>query len=164
MQSLFVPHARAVLECPSGSCNPIPLPFATLPPTVKRPRWWPTETDWLYVACPDCKLVSAHVGYSVRHFGDSQSVPQADKSWLCISFRCAVESCDTPVQFHILREHIESLTTEHELREKLATGYWKGACQNGHSIATTSAQEIRFEWDRETLRGYDPNHPEWRDL
>jgi hypothetical protein len=34
--SPFVPHARAVLFCRSGSCKPIPLPFVTPPPTLRR--------------------------------------------------------------------------------------------------------------------------------
>jgi len=162
--SLSGPHARAVLHCPTHSCSPIPLPFATLPPELKRQGWWPNGVDWLYVACPECRLISAHVGCSSYLHDDVAPVRHSDKRWLCISLRCAVEGCNTPVQFHVLEEPIVTLTTEREWHEKLSTGYWKGVCQNGHPIATTSDQEIRFEWDRETLRGYDPNALEWRGL
>jgi hypothetical protein len=156
---VLFPHALAVLHCLACQ-TPMPLPSATLPPVIKRQGWWPNESDWLYVACPECRQVSAYIAPSIYH---GQSLPHGDKTWLCISFRCAVENCNTPVQFHILTEAVETLRTESELRAKLASGHWRGNAPCGHPIATGSAQEIRFQWDWGRLRGYDPKHPEWKD-
>ncbi len=89
---------------------------------------------------------------------------RADKIFFCISLRCAVEDCNIPVQFHVLMDATITQTTESELREKLATGYWKGACQNGHPIAITSGQKVLFETVQGKLEGYNPNGREWKDF
>jgi hypothetical protein len=101
-----------------GRCSREAFHADQLPPTLRRPGWWPNDADWLYVACPGCRLISPHIGYTPQHFQDAQSVPHGDKSWLCKSLRCAAEGCRIPVQFHEPMEPIVTLTTEREFARK----------------------------------------------
>jgi hypothetical protein len=159
------PEVWECLYCLSAECHhktiPIPLPFATPPPTEQNLGWWPNRVDWLYVACPECRQISAYVTSSPVVFQDSKKRPHANKFWFCISFRCAVEGCNTPIQFHVLEEPTITQTTESEWRERLASGYWKGASPCGHPISITSGQKVSFHADQGRLWGYDPNDPAW---
>ena len=148
-------------DCPENK-TPIPLPSPTPPPIEQHLGWWPNGSAWLFVGCPECRRISALLTSQPVHFLDSRSRPHADKFWLRISFRCAVEGCNTPVQFHVLEEPTISPTTKDEWHEKLSSGYWKGACPNGHRIATTTEQKIVFESMPGRLLGYDPAHRDWK--
>src|SRR5258708_7273542 len=92
------------LYCESAECRekqtPIPLPFAMPEPPVSHPEAWPTDNNFLYVACPECRQVSPHAGFHPVQYDHRK--PPSDKLWLRISFRCAREGCKTPIQFHVL--------------------------------------------------------------
>ena len=166
--SVRPPELWGCIYCMSPQCfrkrKPIPLPFPTPVPVVRDLEWWPNDKDWLYFACPECRLITAHLGIQVVQFQDPQSRPHADKLWLCISFRCAVEGCNTPVQFHVLADSTITQTTESELREKLSSGYWSGVSPCKHETSITNDQKVRFEIVRGRLQGYNPEHREWSDL
>jgi hypothetical protein len=158
------------LELPQGfECEHcsyrIVLPFPTPKSIAGRPDWWPNERDWLYLACPDCKQISAYIGFRSAAPLASQKKAHADELLWRISFRCAVEGCNTPVQFHVLAESTVTETTERELRAKLASGYWKGVSPCGHPIAITENQKLVFDLIHEgRLQGYNPNHRMWNNF
>jgi len=156
---------QAHLICKNRNCGlPIPLPLSTLLHLVPHPQWWPNDSDWLYAACPECRQVSAHLRFSLWDFEDVRSRPHADKDWLRISFRCAQEGCNIPVQFHVLWVPTVTQTTETELREKLHTGYWTGVSPCGHPIAITNDQKIVFEWALGKMQGYNSNDRLWSEV
>jgi hypothetical protein len=113
--------------------GPMPLPLSTLRHVPEDQVEWPNDGSWLYVACPECNRVFAYS--KIDLLPSPPAGPHSDKFWLRISFRCAVENCGTPVQFHALVETTLTETTMTEWREKLANGYWKGAALCGHHIA-----------------------------
>jgi len=160
--------AIACLRCPSDECRtkmqPIPLPISTLQHKPLNPEAWPNDTDWLYVACPDCKQVSAYLRFDLWNFQDVLQRPHADKDWIRISFRCEAEGCGIPIQFHVLAEPTVTQTTETELREKLSSGHWKGVSQCGHPIAIRQDQRVIFERVRGRMQGYSLADPLWRKI
>jgi hypothetical protein len=156
------------LYCVSGKCiqkhKPIPLPFAMPPQPISHPELWPNGRNWLYVACPECRQVSAHSHWVPVYFPDVRSRPHANKLWLRISLLCGVEDCNTPVQFHVLVAPTITETTESKWREKLRSGYWTRACPCGHPTSITSDQAVVFERIRGILLGYNPSHPLWKQI
>jgi hypothetical protein len=151
------------IYCTTRECRdkqkPIPLPFAMPAPPVSHPKAWPTDNSWLYVACPECKRVSAHCAYHQIQFDRDQ--PESENLWIRISFECGHEGCETPVQFHVILPPTMTQTTFAELNEKLNSGYWKGAFPCGHPIATTADQKVEFARPGGTLQGYNPEDPYW---
>jgi hypothetical protein len=151
------------IHCTADGCRqkqtPIPLPFAMPEQSTSHSEAWPTDNNWLFVACPECRRVSPHVGF--HPVQQDRSEPPGDKLWLRISFRCAVEGCNTPVQFHVLVDPTITETTRSEWHEKLGTGYWKGVSPCGHPIAITSDQKVLFDRPGGTLQGYNPHHRMW---
>jgi hypothetical protein len=151
------------IYCETRNCldkrKPIPLPFAMPGPSVQHPTAWPTDNTWLYVACPECKRVSAYCAY--RPIQLDRNLPHSDKLWIRISFECAQEGCESPVQFHVLVDPVLTPTTLYELREKLNSGYWRGGFPCGHPIATAIDQKVEFDRPAATLEGYNPEDPYW---
>ncbi len=164
----MVPVEWPCLLCLSEQCRQqqtrIPLPFSFAQQLVVDPARWPTDYNPLYVACPECRRVSSHSHWVPFLYDQEQ--PHFDNVWLRISFRCAVEGCNTPIQFHVLVEPPVTETTKRELREQLANGYWTGVFPCGHSIAITTDQKLRFDRVGAAghLEGYEPHHPMWLDF
>jgi len=157
----------ACLWCPIDECpkqtQPMPLPVSTLQHKPLNPEEWPNDKELLYAACPDCRQVSAHLRFVLWNLPDFPSGPHADKSWLRISFRCAVEDCKTPVQFHTLVIPTAE-PARNEWREKLASGYWRGVSPCGHPIAITNDQKVGFAWVQGRMQGYNLADPLWSTL
>src|SRR5260370_3071542 len=161
--SLKPPQHWGFVCCTSENClTPMLLYVAKPLQPVLDPDWWPHGKNWVYVACPECKLVYAYIGLESLQ---NQNTLPVDKLWLRISFRCAVEDCKTPVQFHVLINSTVTEESENEWREKLRTGYWRCACPSGHPSAIVENQKVSFDRiDGERLRGYNPDHPLWNEL
>jgi hypothetical protein len=148
--------SRPCVICHSGQCQgrtPIPLPVSTLPPSVNNPMWWPNDSDWLYVACPECRHVYAYIQPTAVHFPEGQVISHSDKLWLRISFLCGHASCGVPAQFHALVDATVTDTTQSEWCDLLTKGYWIGSCPCGHPLATIAGQKVLFEFSPGKITG-----------
>ncbi len=156
------------VNCPAiaGPCRfhdePIRLLDASPPQTIHGREEWPEDGTFLYLACPECRHVSAHC--HAYDAGFPESAHTLEKAWLRISFLCATQNCNTPKEFHVLMGTTVTQTTESELRAKLKAGYWTGVSPCDHPIYTNDAQNYVFEWVRGAIKGYNPRHPRWSDL
>jgi hypothetical protein len=121
---------------------------------------WPMNDTELYLACPGCNVVSVHL------YADVDDCPEdarkRHEAWIRISFRCAIENCGTPVEFHALRNTQVLRDTEFQLRERLRTEPWTGASPCEHPICTTIHQQVEFALSQGILRGYNPNAVHWQ--
>jgi hypothetical protein len=161
--SLVPPNIRGVLPCPHCPYQ-IVLPFPTLEPATEGQDWWPNGSDWLYIACPECRYVYAHVQCRNETLPRNRTTPHEDKILLRISYRCAGTGCGVPRQFHILVDATVTDTTVSELRDLLTSGYWTGVGPCVHPIGivgnqTPSVDPIRGGID---LRGYNSADPFWK--
>src|SRR5437899_8094431 len=90
------------VQCNAADCQakgtPIPLRESKPPRKDLDQDEWPNDGNQLYVACPECRHVSAHRRVVLA------CTEILSKSWLCIAFRCAAEGCNTPAEFHVLTE------------------------------------------------------------
>ena len=167
-------YADLAVRCPNSNCpfhsSPLSIQDATTRIQVPAdPTRWPTKGLPLYVACPNCNLVSPHWKPMYRMFPIIDGQPPRSsrhegKFWLRMSFRCAVLDCKTPAEFHVLVEDPFNEATTNELRDRLHQGYWCGALPCGHPISATSSQKVLIEIARGKMRGYNPNHPRWKRL
>lgn len=67
------------------------------------------------------------------------------------------------MQFHVLQDSTVTESTESELRELLASGYWKGLSPCGHPIAIFGNQKVSFDLATPGRpRGYNRRHPFWK--
>jgi len=144
------PHSRVEM--------PIRLLVPSPPDTKPNPNFWPNDGHFLYVACPECVHVFAYRQAGAAEFSQKKD---PGRMWMSISFRCATEGCNTPAEFHALLGTTVTQTANDELREKLASGYWKGVLQCGHPIVVGKKQNVRFEWDLGRMQGYDRSHRKW---
>jgi hypothetical protein len=156
------------VNCPDQKCQfhlkPIWLLVANPLQITVDPAVWPEDGRFLFVACPECRHVSAHLQ---AYEGDP---PEGDRSaqqpWLGIFFLCAIPGCRSPAEFLVRMDATVTQTTEPELREKLATGYWTGVSACEHPISTRDVPKdgFLFEWQRGMLRGHNTQHPRWNSL
>lgn len=155
-----------VVHCPTDGCRfqqePIRLLISNPEQTKTNPNLWPSDGTWLYLACPECKRVSAYCYTQIAGFPDDQDDFQTDTAWLRISFRCAEEGCNTPAELHVQIDTIQTQRTRPRLLDRLRTGYWSGTLQCGHPIAITSDQDPVLERALGTMQGYNPGHPRWK--
>jgi hypothetical protein len=160
--SLVRPDIRAVIRC--GYCpGQIVLPFPALESNSEDQDWWPNQREWLYIACPECRQVAAHIGCCNEVISRSQSELHKDKFLLRISFLCAGQSCGVPVQFHVLQDSTVTENTESELRELLASNYWRGLSPCGHPINISGNQKVSFDLPTPGRpQGYNRRHAFWR--
>src|SRR6266446_5408780 len=128
---------------------------------TRHPELWPTDGSRLWIACPACKLVSAHCFCETVGFPDDQIEFHRDKVWWSISFRCAVEGCNTPAQFHVLMGTTVTETIKNDVREKLGKGYWKGVLPCDHPISITNDQRVHFGMVPGRMQGYSPDDSQW---
>jgi len=160
-----------VVHCPSQAeesrCrfrrDPIRLLAANPLQKERHPEVWPKDGTLLYLACPDCRLVSAHSDCKVVGFSDDQSKRHRGKVWLRLSFRCGVEGCNTPGEFHVLEDGTVTLTRKTELREKLNSGHWIGVLPCGHPISKANPKTLHFDIPG-IMQGYNPNHQRWASI
>jgi hypothetical protein len=145
--------------CPEYLCPrrhvPIPLRESTPQRRELDQDEWPNDGKKLYLACPDCNHVSVY----------NQAVLAAVeielREWLCIAYRCGLEDCNTPVEFHILTETTVQKT---DILSKLRSEYWTAVLPCGHPISIEDGQGVFFRWDRGRMRGYDQEADHWRKI
>jgi hypothetical protein len=162
--SLIPPDIRGVLPC--GHCrHQIVLPFPTPEPAPEDHDSWPNGRNWLYFACPQCRHIAAYAQCRNEVLPQNQAIPREDKVVIRVSFLCAGQSCGVPVQFHILEDATLTETTESELHDLLASGYWTGVGPCAHPIAIVGNQRVSFDLMHEgILRGYNRKHPSWKNF
>lgn len=143
--------------CPELGCHregkPIPLRASTPQRKDLDQDEWPNDGNPLYVACPECRHVSVH-----RRVGLA-CMERESRAWLCIAFRCGLEGCNTPAEFHVL---IEPTATKPDVLSKLRNEYWTAVLPCSHPISIADDQAVAFDWDTERMRGYDPNADHWK--
>ena len=155
-------HPELYVQCMNQRCSrsrketPIRLLVPTPPQVGPDLSSWPNDGRSLFVACPECTLVFAYERARAAVFP-----PKEGEAWMSISFRCRAEGCNTPAEFHVLRDSATNAATESQLRKQLASGHWTGALPCGHPIIVARGQDVLFEWDRGRIHGYDPNHRKW---
>ncbi len=163
--SLVSPNIRGVLHCGHCPCQ-IVFPFSTLPPKPENQEMWPNQRDWLYFACPECRIASAYIECRNEALPTNQTTRYDDRMVIRISFLCEQGICRVPRQFHILADAQVTETTETELQDLLASGYWTGAGPCAHTIGISTNQKVSFDSIRggSDLRGYNRNASFWRDF
>jgi hypothetical protein len=163
--SLIQPDIRGVLSC--GHCShQIVLPFPTLELATEGQEWWPNTRDWLYLACPECRIVAAHIGCQNMVLLRSQTKLHEGRILIRISFLCEMGICRVPRQFHILADALVTETTESDLRALLASGYWKGVGPCVHPTGINADQKVSFDPIRGgiDLRGYNRADSFWKEF
>ena len=148
---LFVP-------CKCG--KPIRFLVANPLQIAADPKAWPTDGTELFLECPSCNQVSVHSQAYSRDFPEDTCNLQKAWAWFRISFRCAIEGCDTPVEFHVLRASEGKRRTEVELYDKLRTTPWIGASRCHHPIAIGGNKKPVIG-PVSSLEGYRPDHSHW---
>lgn len=122
---------------------------------------WPSDDQRLFLECPECRRVSV---YGQGDAGPSIFPDRENMVWISISFRCEVEGCNTPIEFHVLRDPIAPAETEIELRARLESGWWRGASPCGHPIATTNGNDAVIQWVSGRMQGYNPEDSRWKNF
>ena len=155
-----MPFDRYV-NCPNLECSfhsaPIRLLIARPEQIADDPKTWPADDTYLYLACPECRLVSVHCHAYVVDF--PQDARSERKEWIRVSFLCAEEGCNSPAEFHVLTEKDEDKNITSQVTAKLRAGSWRGELPCGHPIQPM--EDDRFSLDRPVglLRGYNLDNP-----
>lgn len=143
------------LKCPNPDCpspqEPIWLPSANLSQTTGDQKAWPSDGGSLFVACPECRRVSAHCSVQTEDCSEAiRTALRRDKFWIRVSFVCGQENCKTRLEFLALTGKADRKHVDIEVREKLQSGWWSGnlACQHAMRPRANPAFWIEYlSWD-----------------
>jgi|SRR5882724_2031842 len=155
-----MPNHPCIL-CDKGCVHytqPIWLPL-TIPPKIDPHQLlWPLGDWYAFLECPSCGRVLRRSAKDVRweEMPMSAQTSLKDQRWFLVAYECAIENCGTPIEFHVLRDATVRKKTEFEISQKLQTEPWTGASPCGHTIGTTTNQQVGIVVNEQTIPGYRP--------
>ncbi len=148
------------VHCSDSACpfhgKPILLPASSPQQKDSDPQGWPTDESVLFVACPQCRLVSAHYHADLADFPqDAQDKFRRGRVWWRITTQCGAENCTTLLEFHVLMEEDGQSRMWSDISGKFRAGFWKGATPCGHPLQ--ASDNLHSDCVEGKLRGHDPH-------
>jgi hypothetical protein len=141
----------AIVYCPCGlAVGPIQLPTSTLGSLNQNPEGPIPMIDQLYVACPNCKLVSDYSRRVDLQILGIANLPKIPERRLAIRVRgeCGAENCGSRITIHTtVNADIPKPEQRHALETKSAQWEYSYSvrCAKGHYLAQAGLINCKFE-------------------
>jgi hypothetical protein len=135
------------LECPRAHLIPIPRPSRS--GIDSNLRETATDVAHVFVACPECGLVSAYSALNVLK--RPEGIPDPFEAEIChfvvLSVECDGKDCDTPTSVHTAIG-----SDKGTWKEKVFPIDWKFSpectCENGHHLVPHWKDYPHTAWER----------------
>jgi hypothetical protein len=118
----------------------IVLPYGS-PIGISLYQWyWPTDSEMITLACPNCGLLSVHFRSDVHLVGMPPENPNLPPSVLWrVEFGCAQHNCDLPVVVHT-RTEADAPPDEPYLLVRAAKPV--ACCADGHPLRDAAKERL----------------------